>query len=244
MRLVVNWNLCSLILIMVIAGYFGGLVNYYLVDENGEKGKRSKSIILGLGASFLVPLFLNMISSKLLDKTTLEEPNNLLVFMGFCLIAAMSSKSFIENITDRMMNDLEDTKKKIKEVKAVTDPIANKEMEQYSTEESNKEFELLKSGASKEAIKISGSPDFKADDNEIVTLIALKNGKFTYRTISSLSKDISDIKGVKVDLKETLSLLIKLEAFDLVGRRLSENNHLRFYLCDKGKKKLISMDLK
>src|SRR5437764_7659640 len=90
-----------LILIMVGAGLLGGAVNYFLSQEIDPNQKYfGRSLWLGLAASFMVPLFLNMISSNLIDSirgnaATPGDKSKLLVFAGFCIVAALSSRSFI-----------------------------------------------------------------------------------------------------------------------------------------------------
>ena len=58
--------------IMLIAGTCGGIINYYLPLNNPEPGKFldkiPKCIILGLGATLLVPIFLELAQSKLMEK--------------------------------------------------------------------------------------------------------------------------------------------------------------------------------
>jgi len=52
-----------------------------------DKSSLLRSLVIGIGASFLVPLFLNMISSDLMRQMD-QDAGKLLVFVGFCLIAA------------------------------------------------------------------------------------------------------------------------------------------------------------
>lgn len=55
------------LLIIFFTGIFGGLINYFLVLEEPTSNKINKyhtfmkSVIIGIGASLLVPLFLSMI---------------------------------------------------------------------------------------------------------------------------------------------------------------------------------------
>ena len=69
--------LSTLIFVMVTAGALGGVVNYFLTpkadtkaDPRADPEERSiaKSIVVGIAAAFLVPLFLNMISSNLTEE--------------------------------------------------------------------------------------------------------------------------------------------------------------------------------
>ena len=60
------------IVVMIIAGTFGGIINFFLEQEIEEEKDRNKkiallkSIIIGIGASVLVPLFLTTISSEII----------------------------------------------------------------------------------------------------------------------------------------------------------------------------------
>ena len=84
--------------VMIAAGALGGVVNYFLNRKNDPEGSSiGKSITVGIGAALLVPLFLNMISSNLTEmirgsSTTPADLSKILVFAGFCLIAAISSR--------------------------------------------------------------------------------------------------------------------------------------------------------
>jgi hypothetical protein len=64
-------------LIMLITGVIGGIVNFLLPANNPEKGKYLKPIIncivLGVGATLLVPLFLELAQSKLMDKIRFDS---------------------------------------------------------------------------------------------------------------------------------------------------------------------------
>ena len=104
-----NDSLVSLILhvvVMLIAGIFGGVINYLLDQESGkssaqlERNALLKSITIGLGASFLVPLFLAIISSDLIELNKLDS-SKILVFLGFCLVAAISSRKFIFTLSEK-----------------------------------------------------------------------------------------------------------------------------------------------
>lgn len=93
---------------MALAGIIGGLVNGFLPAPEGEQAKIWwKCILTGLGASLIVPVFLFLTQSKILDElvriipeNTPPEPlseaisrkvQNYLVFFSFCTIAAITS---------------------------------------------------------------------------------------------------------------------------------------------------------
>ncbi|KUO70790.1 MAG: hypothetical protein APF81_12710 [Desulfosporosinus sp. BRH_c37] len=207
-------HMVILVMVMFFAGGLGGLINYYSKDE--EKNMR-KSLILGIGASSLVPLFLNMISSSLLVDSG-KDPHKILVFMGFCLIAAISSKAFIGTISDRIMEKIQETDQKIEDVKEVIDPIANKETEQDSAEGQYSEiFESPAIGEKEKAI-----------------LITMNKGEYTYRTASSISDDIG------MSTPSTVTLLVNLKSLGLVGQLLKTGKTL-YYLSELGRKFVFAL---
>jgi Transcriptional regulator len=228
-----DWHLLNLIAVMIAAGCFGGLVNYFY--SNDEKATIWKSVILGLGASFLVPLFLNMISSSLLVDSK-EDPYKIFIFMGFCLIAAISSKAFIGTISDKVMevakqaeNKAIEAKEQIQKVKEIVDPIANKETEQdYAGEQTTDEIGLFSIESLKDEL-----PDIEAiGEQEKAVLHVFNEGKYTYRTLAGLSQAIG------MSSPSTLKLLTELESLGYVGQ-LNKNNRSLFYLSAQGRK-LIS----
>jgi len=106
-----NYYLPVLIIIMLGCGVLGGLVNYWgesvLADEKHPLLRR---LAAGIAAALVVPLFLNMISSTLLEVSR-EKPLGLFIFAGFCIIAAISSKAFIDSVTKRVLNRVEQVEK-------------------------------------------------------------------------------------------------------------------------------------
>jgi hypothetical protein len=121
-------------LIMLIAGLLGGGANYFLeaykiqkIDPDNQitnqptnKVKIDFSIwsclFLGVSASFLLPLVLSTISSNLLsdvlsrtNTSNLESP---FVFFSFCLICAISSRALIKGLSDKILDDLKETREK------------------------------------------------------------------------------------------------------------------------------------
>jgi len=106
-KILSNSDVIMLILIILISGIVGGFANYYRSLRN--KGDRQyflkRSIITGMVASACVPLFLNMVSSSLLQLK--NQIPDLFVFTGFCLIAAYFSFSFLKSLSDRTLGELD-----------------------------------------------------------------------------------------------------------------------------------------
>jgi hypothetical protein len=97
-----------LILIMLFTGAFGGYLNYLnnfdTIEETGNKKQPIfKYILLGVCAAFLVPLFLKMIASNLINADEKYDNCNYLIFTGFCLISAIFSRRFITTIGEKIL---------------------------------------------------------------------------------------------------------------------------------------------
>ncbi len=98
-------HLIVIIIIMIVSGAFGGYLNFLhnfdTVDKDmNDNLARTKYILLGIGAAFLVPAFLKMISSNLISGS---DNNDYLIFGGFCLVAAIFSRRFITTIGERIL---------------------------------------------------------------------------------------------------------------------------------------------
>src|SRR6266542_1197792 len=172
--------------IMIAAGLLGGAVNYFLSQETDPNQKYfGRSLWVGLAASFMVPLFLNMISSNLIDSirgnaTTPGDKSKLFVFAGFCLVAAISSRAFIRTLSDRVLREAKEAKQQaldakadVAEMQSVIEPIVAKETESESPAES----------ASTALLQTS------LDDAEKTILRVLATGGWTLRSLSGIAKD-------------------------------------------------------
>ena len=161
-------HLLTISLILVVSGAFGGAVNAL------NEGRRKLSEVFigslsGIAAAMLVPLLLNMISSDLLTNAR-EDQNSYFVFAGFCLIAALTSKRFISGMSDRILSQVEETKRELKEVKKSTTPIIDRFSE---PEDSNEKPKL----------------SLNLTDPQYRILSALKSEKYSRRTLNGLCVD-------------------------------------------------------
>lgn len=128
----------SLTSTIIIFGSFGGVINYLLNYKSGGKSKSKaekhliKSIVLGIGAAFLVPLFLNLLSSDIMD---IKESGHeeLMVFAGVCLIAAISSSKFISALSGILLKKAEDIEGSVSAGTNKAD-MANKSVAYMNTE--------------------------------------------------------------------------------------------------------------
>lgn len=137
-----QWLHFSIVIcIILVSGGFGGYLNYLHNFDTTEKDKKDrlakkKYILLGIGASLLVPTFLKMISSNL---ATGEDLNDYLIFAGFCLIAAIFSRRFITSIGDRILEAAKQAEKSAEESKRKAE---NTQLELSSTKERIEDVKL------------------------------------------------------------------------------------------------------
>ena len=195
--------------IMILSGLLAGLMNYFLTEN--QKSPVWKAVfgycLLGIAGSLIVPLFLSIISNDLLASAQ-NNPINLLVFNGICLVFAFVLCRFKEIIFVKRAQKAEKTKKE----NALIIPIRT----EYDLKTDQRKF--LKDGSdrigmSKSELKIMGT-------------IAEK--KYAHASLVDLLKD-PELVNEKVN--ETLSSLM---AKGLVEQRLSKENKLLLYLTLKG----------
>jgi|SRR2546423_653100 len=185
-------HIVCLLLIMLIAGAFGGAINHFQTQDGTASGSADKISIksrgnffrcftVGIAAAFMVPLFLNMISSDLLTACR-ENPTKLLVFAGFCLVASVSSKAFIGTISNRVFDlakeadeKAERAHSKINRVEKDVSPLIEKETEPV----------LAKDKSKSKALNAFVPSSLSQDEKQV--LIALCDGKYTFRSLNGIS---------------------------------------------------------
>lgn len=113
-----------------------------------------------------------MISSNLFKESD-SDTSKLFVLFGFFLIASLSSKVFIQTLSERLIKDVEKTKEKVEDIKKATAPIIGKETE---PEETEGEGSFLKARG------------FSFDEDAKKVLNAL-GGKYAWRTLRGIAKE-------------------------------------------------------
>ena len=136
--------------IIIFSGAFGGLLNYLhnfdMLEKDVKDNKaKLKYILLGIGAALLVPAFLKMISSSIADN---KDNNSYLVFAGFCLIAAIFSRRFINTVGEKILDAAKQAKKTANESKKASEQT---QLELTSTKERIEDVKLAIDLNSKDA---------------------------------------------------------------------------------------------
>ncbi len=103
----------TLMLIMLGAGIVGGVVNVTLNETERTRFVFGASILSGIAAAFLMPLFLYTVKSSLIADLKPQESaeQSYLIFGGFCLLAAISSRTFIQSLSSKVLHEVKEAKR-------------------------------------------------------------------------------------------------------------------------------------
>ena len=228
-----RYNIILLLVAMIGSGLLGGAANYLLLHKDDpEYAKRSRSFVLGLVASLLVPLFLKTISSDMVDKITTIRygsgiPFDFFVFASFCLLAAVFSRTFAETVAKRLAAEVEKAKRESQEAQAraalaeerasQVEPVLRQVMEERT--------EPLPESA-RHSIPPS-LQDLSVDHTDRELLMALLHGQYSYRTIGSLAEE------VQMEESSAVRRLERMREQALAGKKTTPTRNLWFF-TDKG----------
>jgi hypothetical protein len=166
--------------IIVAAGLLGGVTNFFLIytTETITTDIRIvffKSVLMGLCASFTVPLFLKVLSSSILDLTKMDS-NNYFILAGLCVLVSFYSKRFLEDLYSRL-NKVEKT---ANEAKAQANDV----------EQKTQEIDDIQGVLGKISDDIISKYDSAQHDEEIKKVAnEVLNRPYSYRTVHGIAED-------------------------------------------------------
>ena len=203
-----------ILLIMIVAGVLGGVANYFLSDRQAEMGRRDwvKYPILGVIAALTVPLFLNMISSNLLEAAR-TRPVDFFVFAGFCLIYVVASRRLFENVANKLLTQMDQMKREMNQIKQRGEVTLSRE-------------EPVALAETPAAVKESLSY------NDVEILRALAEESYVYGNLAGLT----DKTGLGRDLVSTR--LTVLKNLGIIETRINDKSILHWFVSPKGKQML------
>jgi YEATS-Like-Associating Three TM len=217
------------VVMVIVAGVIGGIINYYSADpEQKNRNYLWKAIFSGIGAALLIPLFLRTISSNLLSSIFGNNINydDYLVFFGFCLLASISARAFIQALSQKVYKDLQEAKDKVnkvdtqlKSVEKNMGPLLDYFTEPDSDTEVTKEINIdLKN---------------KTNDLDNAILQAIdSHPRLALRSVTGIKNEISKMQPVsKTDVEKGLE---KLADGDLLYK-IEGKEGLRWAITHKGK---------
>lgn len=214
-HLTTNSHILVLIIIIVLAGILGGIVNYFMnnISKTWDKYDLSKGVFLGIVASATVPLFLETVSSKLIYDSQ-QEHLKYFVFGGFCLLASVFSSKFLQSLSDRILKELTEVKKDTKDNKDKVDAIVSQQSDDRQTEKTPAKGLLMSN----------------PEDDSTKVIEELQDNKFTFRTISGLAK------ASNADENSVKTILSQLEKNDYVKQINRSDGVIIWTLTAKGQK--------
>lgn len=207
-----------LTLVMLLAGVFGGLINYFLLNQsNRDTTKMARCVVVGVGAAFLVPVVLDLVGSEMVTQSQ-DDAGKLLIYIGLCLIAAIASRVVVTNDVDRTLQASEAAKQDaeaiaadVRQLRELLLPMVETETEMAALSE---EDQVLVDGL---------------DVASTQTLKVLGTGRHIFRTQESL---LSDVEMDEQSLHKSLQVLMQK---GLAGKVTTEWG-LRWFLNERGRR--------
>ena len=209
--------------IMVVMGILGGVANFYLADRHGDAGRRdwAKYPVFGVVAALTVPLFLNMISSNLLEAAR-TRPVDFFVFAGFCLIYVVASRRVFENAANKLLGQVDQMKREMVQIKQQRQEVALSALREEPAVAADTPLPAVKPEVIKESLSY----------NDIEILRALSEDSYVYGNLAGLT----DKTGLARDLVS--SRLTVLKSLGLIETRINDKNVLHWFVSPKGKQTL------
>lgn len=205
--------------IMILAGVLGGIANYFLSERQGELSPRDgfKYATLGVIAALTVPLFLNMLSSNLLEAAR-TRPVDFFVFAGFCLIYVVASRRLFENAANKLLAQVDQVRRDVIQLKQQRAEA----LQSVRDEAPVSPAEPVRAETAKESLSYN--------DVEILRAIAEEN--YVYGNLAGLT----DKTGLGRDLVS--NRLTVLKNLGIIETRINDKNVLHWYVSPKGKQML------
>jgi hypothetical protein len=216
-------SLFSLVAIILLAGVFGGLLNYYMhAHIDSDNNSMPRSLVAGLFLSALVPFALWVVSRDFLEQTS-ESASGLLVFAGLCLLAAWSSRFLITSVTKTIQAESKHARERTDEL-LIELRLLQREIEPF--------LELETETDEGEEV-ITLAPEDELDVTTANVLTALGNGRYIFRSLKGLEQE-TDLD--EHTLSKTLGIIV---ARDLGGKILSKKG-TRWFITQKGRQFLAA----
>jgi hypothetical protein len=180
-------------------------------------------MVLGVVAALTVPLFLNMMSSHLLEATRLKS-SELFVFAGFCLLYVVVSRRFFENLAAHLMRQVEQVRREVKHLQYAGERGAASFPPQSAPRPTEPEAVAEPAPAS-----IVELPRNAVSFGDIELMRAVAEGNAIYGANTGLAAKTTLPKD------QVAPRLAALKAMGLIESKIDERNVVRWYLTPKGK---------
>jgi hypothetical protein len=268
---------CVLLVVMIGVGAFGGVINYLLSREpvsepHKKSGQRLEqdagspatepsgrtkagglwtSVLAGIAAALLVPLFLNMISSTVIEQIrgsdeTPGDPYRLFIFAGFCLLAAITSKAFIGSLSDYLLRLVRDAHTEAKSANKKVTALVDLQSEPSSgprwTPDGRHATFLNTFSSAKDTVRLIDVVDVINEEKEVPAgdaepagprdndrrvLAALAHGPWKLRSLGGIASETD------LDIATVAEILGRLADHGLAGRTVGSQGE-RWYITPAG----------
>jgi hypothetical protein len=210
--------------IMIATGLLGGLANFFLNerDSNSPWGSAGRHMVLGVVAALTVPLFLNMMSSHLLEATRLKS-SELFVFAGFCLLYVVVTRRFFENIAAHLMRQMEQVRREVKHLQYSAERAP---LPAAATASRAAEPEAAPEPAPASIVEL---PRNAVSFGDIELMRAVAEGNAIYGANTGLAAKTTLPKD------QIAARLAALKAMGLIESKIDERNVVRWHLTHKGR---------
>lgn len=203
--------------VMLVAGVFGGLVNFYLLNQNNrDTTAMLRSVVVGVGAAFLVPVLLDLVGSSIVTQSQ-NDPGQLLIYIGLCLIAAIASRVVVTNKLDRTLLAADSAKSGVEDLRVQVKQLQQSILPLIETET---EMELARD----EVQELLDSLDVASTQ----VLKALGTGRYIFRTQESLLKELELEDN---DIIKSLNVLMTKG----LTSKVNSSWGLRWHLTERGR---------
>ncbi len=221
-----------LIGLTVFAGILGGLGNWFIsasptVQETPASAepiaplwwKLLSCITLGVIAAALIPLFLSMAKSDLVPsasgagKDTATVNIDRFIYFGFCLVAAVTSRNFIDTVASRALRLASENEQRVTQVKREVNEISAGQEEPEPTAR---------------AMTMRGL-EAPIDSRTKVLRALVAHLRFTRRNAAGISQETG------VPLEEVNALLLQLSSEGLVDRINSTDGRILWTATKQGR---------
>ena len=168
-----------------------------------------------------MPVVLDMVNSELVLESQ-GDPSRLLIFTGFCLISALLSRFFIDNLSDRILSEAKTAKQRSEETQQNLRIIQSELLPLIDTE-----TEQDMSGETTETQDAS-------DDLDVTSAQVLKilsGGRFIFRSLAGVCREANQEESTVL---KTLHVLVNRS---LAGK-VSGKNGVRWHITEKGRRVL------
>ncbi|MBO0904335.1 YEATS-associated helix-containing protein [Jiella sonneratiae] len=196
-------SLLQLLFITVVAGGLGGLAASLMLGDADDLGiwdktatarrisppKVVRNVFLGAVAALLVPLFLSLAKSEIVKNVTSTTDKagneNILIYVGFCLVAAISFKRFLTSVPDQVLSSLKS------EVNVLKQKNENVQTDLEEVKENVDATSAPLNADAQEAVHDEAATRAQADQlpkAEAEALKAMRDSRLMKRTVAGVAK--------------------------------------------------------